>query len=432
MNRKAAGSAMTKTLAALGAGALVLQGVRLGMEVFGPSRPYHLESCELPPIDSPEFLGRIACVTDAALYRDGRFTVLRNGAIFYPAELAAIDQAKHAINLQAYEFQEGDFTRELLRRLTACARRGIQVRVLIDFIGSYKLGRDYFRGLTEAGGHFAWYHPIDLKQWPYFDHRSHRKLLTIDGSTGFIGGADYADHWIECEQGKLPWRDTVFKVEGGLVSALNATFSQNWVESTGEILFSSDHFPAQASAGETTGMVVMGRPGYGTSSVRVLFQALLDSARSSIKITTPYFLPDRSARHALMRAAGRGVNVEILTAGRDTDHASVRRLSEAMSVKLIRSGVAIYEYQPSMIHAKLMTVDGVWSICGSTNFDHRSFSLNDEVNLAIRDRAITETLEEQFQEDLARSRRVTRETLRRQGISGKIFADVGWVLRREE
>ena len=432
-NKDSSAHGITKALALFGAGALLLHGVRLGIKVFGPALPYRVQKGPHPAPDAADFVDRLACVASAPLYRDTKISILKDGREFYPAELEAIDAATQNINLQAYEFEEGDFTRELVRRLAACAHRGVQVRLLIDALGSFKTRKRFFEPLMAAGGRFVWYHPVNLKDWPYYDHRSHRKLLTIDGKVGFIGGADFADHWIERVNGEPPWRDTVFRVEGGVIRSLNAVFAQDWVESTGEILFDTAQFPSDHPAGEKSCMVVPSTPDYGTSRARVLFQTLLDAAQSTIQITSPYFLPDRSARHALERAARqRGVKVQIITAGSKTDYASVRRLSEALSPRLIRAGVEFYEYQPAMIHAKLMTIDGVWTVTGSTNFDNRSFALNDEVNLAVFDREIAARIENQFQQDLEQSRRITLRTLHDESLSGRLIADISWLFRQEE
>lgn len=436
-------SGLTRTLAAVGAGGLLFHALRWGAAAFGPTQPYRMEQGHQPGCDSDDFVDRLACVSDSIVYRDCSIAVLPNGPVFYPAEFAAIDAATHTINLQAYEFLPGDLTQELVRRLTERARAGVAVRILIDYAGSFSLSRSFFAELLAAGGHFAWFHPLDLAQWTNFNYRSHRKLLTIDGLTGFIGGADYADHWIESEDTRLPWRDTVFKLEGSIVRSLNSAFAQNWVDATSEILFNTTQFPVPQIADaagrpesseprKDTAMLVIGRPGRGVSSVRVLFQALIDASTISLQIISPYFLPDHSARHALMRAVRRGVRVQIITAGRYTDHAVVRRFFEATSLHLLRAGVELYEYKPSMIHAKLMTVDGAWCVGGSSNFDPRSFLLNDEVALAIYSRRIAATLESQFAQDLARSRPITPAYLRQLNLGSRVLAEAGWLLRSEE
>ena len=211
---------VTKTLAAVGVGTSIFHAVRFGMALFGPTRPYRLQPNSDVTPESEDFLYRLACLTDAIMHRQTQISVLRNGAEFYPAQFKAIDAASRTINLEAYEFLEGNLTRELLTRLTRKAREGVEVRLVIDAIGSFSTGQSYFKSLTDAGGKVAFFHRLDLKDITSFNHRTHRKLLIVDGAIGFIGGADYADEWIEYTKGKPPWRDTVLKVEGAAAATL--------------------------------------------------------------------------------------------------------------------------------------------------------------------------------------------------------------------
>lgn len=429
---KSKAKTLTKVLAAMGAGALLFRGVRLGYEVFGPSRPFKLESSDISP-DAEHFASCLALVSDAIIYRDTQIQVLKNGPEFYPAEFQAIDGARETINLEFFEFFEGQVTADVIRRLCERARNGVRVKLHVDRFGSWNTRKSYFDPLIEAGGKMAFYHSINVRDLPYLDHRTHRKMLIVDGRVGFIGGAGFADHWLKETKGKPPWRDTVLRIEGGAAASLNAAFTQNWAATTGEVLFSDKEFPSYRGAGDKTCMIVMSTPGYGATRARVLFQTLIDTARRSIAITSPYFLPDRSARNALMRAArDRGVKVRLLTAGANSDHPSIRRLSEGLSAKLIRAGVEYYEYQPGMIHAKLLTVDGLWTVAGSTNFDNRSFALNDEVNIAICDREVTSIIEQQFEEDLKLSQRFSAGELNKEPFTARAMADASWLLRREE
>ena len=429
-NSKAA--TITKTLAAVGAGALVVRLVRFGFEVFGPTRPFKLQDSDVSP-ESDHFASCLSLATDALLYRDTQIQVLRNGKEFYPAEFTAIESARQSINLEAFEFFEGEITTEIIHRLCERARSGVEVRLIVDRFGSWNTKKRYFEQLVNAGGRMIFYHPVDFRNLSRLDNRTHRKMLIIDGRIGFIGGAGFADHWFKETKGKPAWRDTVLRVEGGVAASLNATFSQNWAAATGEILFSKRQFPNAPDSGGKTAMVIMSTPGYGGTRARILFQALIESARCTIHITSPYFLPDRNARHALMRAArDRNVEVCVLTNGVNGDHPSVRRLSRVMSTKLIRAGVDYYEYQPGMIHAKLLTIDGLWTIAGSTNFDNRSFALNDEVNIAICDREVTSIIDRQFHDDLQPSECVSPRELEHQNLSSELLADAAWVLRREE
>ena len=254
------------------------------------------------------------------------------------------------------------------------------------------------------------YHPLRWNTWQRVNNRTHRKLIVVDGRIGFIGGAGIADHWLKSTDQGPTWRDTVFQVGGDAVGGLVSTFAQNWLDVSGAILSGPENYECDKKKGPLS-FVVASTPRDGGTQARVLFQALIQCAKHSICITTPYFLPDRSARRALIQAVKRGVKVKVLTAGPHIDHPMVRTLSHHSTRRVVEAGVEIYEYQPSMIHAKLLTVDGQWSVIGSANFDHRSFALNDEVNMAIMDRGLASIIDADLEEDLTRSKRVTLEML---------------------
>jgi cardiolipin synthase len=278
----------------------------------------------------------------------------------------------------------------------------------------------------------CWYHPLlRWNTWPKANNRTHRKLLIIDGETGFIGGAGIADHWLY-ETSVPVWRDTVFCVEGEAVAGLISAFCENWLEASGEILSSSKQFGFRSIPEGVESFVVSSTPHGGGTQARILFQALINSARHTIRITTPYFLPDRSARQALIAAIQeRGVEVQILTAGARIDHPIIRKLSHHSVRHLLQAGAEIFEYEPSMIHAKLMTVDGMWNVVGSTNFDHRSFALNDEVNLAVLDRELAATIEADFFEDLEQSDKLSLSNLEQDWLSKEDESFLDHILKEE-
>jgi cardiolipin synthase len=397
-------------LAALGVGAVVIFGARLLIDFFGSALPYSMPNQNTASLDSEEFIQFLSLVTDGTR-RHSHISRLKNGVEFYPAYLQAIRRAKDAINLEFYEFDEGRVGDEILAALTERAAAGVEVRIIVDALGSFATRSAYFDRLRAAGGQMCWYHPMRWNTWPKVNNRTHRKLLIVDGETGFIGGAGIADHWLY-ETSVPIWRDTVFCVEGEAVAGLISAFCENWLESSGEILSSPKQFAFRAIPEGVESFVVSSTPHGGGTQARILFQALINSARSTIRITTPYFLPDRSARQALIEAIEkRGVTVQILTAGPHIDHPIIRSLSHRSVRHLLQAGAEIYEYGPSMIHAKLMTVDGLWNVVGSTNFDHRSFALNDEVNLAVLDRQLAATIETDFLEDLEQSRKLTLSEL---------------------
>jgi cardiolipin synthase len=421
----------TRTLAGIGAGALALYGARVLINLFGPSLPYSMAECPGESNESSEFLEFLSLVTDAPVRRS-HIRRLKNGPSFYPEEVNAIRKARHAINMEFYEFKTGEVAEVFLETLTERARKGVDVRVVLDAIGSFTTHRSYFDKLLDAGGQMYWYHPLRWNTWQNANNRTHRKLLVIDGHTAFIGGAGVADHWMQDTKQGPRWRDDVFCVEGEAVAGLISTFSENWLEASGEILSGDNQFNFHSLPKGKPALVVSSTPSGGGTHARILFQALLNSARKSISVTTPYFLPDHSARQALIDAAGRRrVRVRILAAGPHIDHPIVRRLSRHNSRHMLKAGAEIYEYQPSMVHAKLMVVDDAWCVFGSTNFDHRSFALNDEVNIATLDRELAAVMNRDFKEDLQQSRKLTLEMLQSHSLTGEAELAAGAALERE-
>jgi cardiolipin synthase A/B len=433
MTHKAADSKphrATRALAAIGVGATFFLGARFLLNFFGPAIPYSMPDEDLGALDSQEFIQFLSLVTDGTL-RHSRISRLRNGVEFYPAQLQAIRRAKQAINLEYYQFKPGEVGDEMLASLTERAADGVEVRVIVDALGSFGTPDSYFDGLRAVGGQMHWYHPLRWDTWPNANNRTHRKLLIVDGETGFIGGAGIADHWLY-DTSVPAWRDTVFCVEGEAVAGLISAFCENWLEASGEILASAKQFAFRATPDGAESFVVTSTPRGGGTQARILFQALIKSARHTIRITTPYFLPDTSARQALIEAIQkRGVTVQILTAGPHIDHPIIRRLSHRSVHHLLEAGAEIYEYQPSMIHAKVMTVDGMWSVVGSTNFDHRSFALNDEVNLAVLDRDLAATIEADFFDDLSQCSQLSVPLLEQRALLGDGESVVDQILERE-
>jgi cardiolipin synthase len=416
----------------MGASAVVLYGTRVAIDLFGPQLPYSMGRPPGETVDSEQFFRFLSLVTGAEV-QCSRLEQLVNGQAFYPAQLEAIRGAQYTIDIEQYEFIRGRVAGEFLAALTERARAGVKVRLTVDALGSFGTPRSYFGELLEAGGQMRWYHPLRWNTWPQLNNRTHRKLTIVDGRLAFMGGAGIADYWLYSTPKKPQWRDTMFRVEGEAVAGLVSVFSENWLESSGEILSGPHQFEFDEMPEGDKGLVVSSTPSGGGTHARILFQALIHSARKSICITTPYFLPDRSARRALSHAVQqRGVRVRILTAGPRIDHPVVRRITHHNSRHLLRAGAEMYEYQPAMIHAKLMTVDEVWSVMGSTNFDHRSFALNDEVNLAMADRRLAAAIDAQFERDLEQSRRLTLAMLRERSLSGKLEERLGGLLQRED
>jgi cardiolipin synthase A/B len=422
-----------KLLALIALAALVLQTSSLLISLFEPPLPYAIAVAGDEPLDSPEFLRVLSAVTGGWPSEGNAAQVLTDGDRFYPAELAAIRGAQHFIHIECYIFQKGRVTTEILQALEERARAGVEVRLVIDAFGSTAYPDSNFDALRDAGGKVAWYHPVRWYTWPRANNRTHRELTVIDGTVGFAGGAGFADQWLYTQPKEPKWRDTVVRVEGGAVTGLEATFSENWLEASGELLVAPRYFPQPATRGPTTALVITSSPTAGRSSeARVLLQTLLAKAVHTIHITNPYFLPDKNLRAELAKAVQRGAEVTILVPGAKADHLLTRRSSRAMYGDLLTAGARIFEYQPSMIHAKIAVIDGFWAIAGSTNFDSRSFGLNDEVNIAMPDPAIARRLEEDFQHDLKNSRPVSYDDWKHRPLWERVQERVGWLLDNEQ
>jgi cardiolipin synthase A/B len=415
---------------AIGAAALVIF-----VGLFGPGLRYKISVTNAEDNSSDSFVHTLEALTDSKVHHDLELRVLTNGPEFYEDELRTIATAKCSVNLEAYIFQRGAIAQRYVDALTERARAGVKVNIVLDALGSASTTTRYFKKLKEAGGNLAWYNDASWNKLPRYNHRTHRELLVIDGRIGFIGGAGVADHWYQGHKGQPRWRDTMVRVEGGAVANLQATFAENWLESSGEVLTGPDYFPTPEecpSSGEA--LVINSTPSAGGSTrARMLFQLLLASAKKSIHITTPYFLPDRSMIDELVRAVrDRGVEVRLLVPGKRSDHLLTRSSSRHAYGKLLKAGAEIFEYRPAMIHAKILLIDGVWGVIGSTNFDNRSFGLNDEVNLAVRYSPFVERLETDFVTDLAVSERVTYEQWRRRPVLERAPELLGWVLERQQ
>lgn len=399
-----------------------------------PAPNYHLAQPPDGAVDSMEFTRQLEAMTDTKLQRAASIEVLANGENFYDAELAAIRGAKRNVNLEGYIFHRGEVAKRFLDALTERAQNGVEVRVVIDALGSFRMSKSYFKPLTDAGGRIEWYHPLRWNNWTRVNNRTHREMLIVDGEIGFIGGAGIDDQWLLARKKQPRWRDTVCRVVGEAVAGLQSVFLENWLNSSGEILAGAQYFPPPPRNGNFQALVIDSSPSFGGSTrAHVLFQALLSSARKSVYVTSPYFLPDSSLRKEMIRAIKeRGVQIKVITPSRKSDHAMTRNSSRALYGDLLKAGAEIYEYQPTMIHAKIMVVDGIWSVVGSTNFDNRSFGINDEVNLAARSPELAARLIRDFENDLAQSRRITYEEWKQRPVWERTFESVGWFFQRQQ
>ena len=402
--------------------------------LFTPGINYHLS--QRTSVHAPDFLYTLQSTSQTALHHGNAVTVFTNGVAFYPAMLTAIGQATRSINMELYIFQPGKIASQFVAELSSKARAGVTVTIVVDAIGSLSLWGRPLRRLRRAGCRVESYQRLRWYSLARLNNRTHRELLIVDGKVAFVGGAGIADWWVYPSLKRMrwqrPWRDTMARIEGPVVAALQGVAAENWLECCGEILTGPGYFPNLTKVGETTAFVVKSSPSDRATASRVIFQTLMEGADHSIHISTPYFLPDRSLRRALVETARRGVKITVIVPGRRTDQKWVRLASRRMWGQLLDSGVRIFEYRNTMTHAKVLVVDELWSVLGTTNIDNRSFEHNDEVNVAMRDRAVAARLLEDYARDIHDSQEMTLERWRRRPFWEKVVGPFVWILERQQ
>ena len=388
----------------------------LFVTLFTPRIDYRVDVPLRP--DSDEFLHVIQATCQAAIQHDNAIEILK---------------AEASVNLEAYIFNPGVAADMLIDAMITRARAGVDVRLVVDSIGSALMTGEPASRLREAGCKLEFYQPLTWYRLHRLNNRTHRELLIVDGRVAFTGGAGVADWWLKPVEDRPAWRDTMVRIEGPIVTALQGVFAENWLECCGEILTSPREWPHRREpAGNTEAMLVKSSPSDRATSSRVVFQMLIDGAVSDIAISTPYFLPDRALRRSLARAARRGVEVRVVVPGACTDQRLVRLASRRLYGELLESGVRIYEFRPSMTHVKALLIDRTWAVVGTTNFDNRSFEHNDEVNVAFREAAVTARLRGDFESDLAASDEITLDNWKRRSWFEKLVSPVCWILERQQ
>jgi cardiolipin synthase len=415
--------------------AIAILSFVLFLALFEPSLRYRVSKPSAHALDSPEFLQILAAMGDSPVFPHTEIEVLTNGETFYPAVMDAMRQAKQSINIEAYIFQKGEITRAMLDIMTERARAGVKVNVVIDAIGSFATWASYFRDLRDAGGDVHFYHGFRWHQLPRLNSRTHRELVIIDCEIGFVGGPGFADQWWKSSGKKQPrWRDTMIRVEGDAVAALQSTFTENYLEASGELLCGDEYFCFNRRPSQSAALVVNSSVSSGQSTrARMLFQTLLSAANDYIEICTPYFLPDKGVRKELIRAIRhRNVRVKIICPGEHNDHYLTRHTSRRLYGELLRAGARIFEYKASMFHVKSMVVDGKWAVFGSTNFDHRSFSINDEFNMATNDANVIAHFREDFARDLSDCAEISYHDWRTRSLFERGWAVFGKLLERQQ
>ena len=384
------------------------------MLLLGCAGPTPVTKIDPMIVGEATFFPTIAAHTDAPIMGGNKIDVLLNGEQTFPAMLKAIRGARKSITYAQYLYQDGAIAYELAEAFAERCRAGLTVKLLLDSHGGGKIPEDIPQLLTDSGCQLEWFRRVRLFQFitPWellnYNYRNHRRILVIDGILGFTGGHGVAEEWTGDGRTDGKWRDTDVRVEGPLVQQLQAAFVESWRDTTGHILGGDLYFPALKPVGKVNAQIVKSSPLGGTYESYMLLLLSISSARKSIHLSNPYFLPDERMQEALLDAVKRGVSVVVLTPGK-IDHKLVYWASRRGFEPLLLGGIQIYEYQAALMHAKTMVVDGVWAHVGTTNLDNRSFALNEEINLIAYDHAVAGELEKAFADDLKYSKKLTYE-----------------------
>ncbi|SAL50670.1 cardiolipin synthetase [Caballeronia sordidicola] len=364
--------------------------------------------------DDPQFIRSMSLLLGPPVTSGNQYRVLLNGDEIFPSMLEGIRSARETITFETFIYWSGEIGAQFASALSEKARAGVAVHVLLDWMGCKKMDRKYLDELRQAGAEVVQYHKPHWTGLGRMNNRTHRKLLIIDGRAGFTGGVGIAEEWTGHAQNEKHWRDTHFRVEGPVVGHMQAVFMDNWIKATGNVLHGPKYFPdvkplPEGEANDGVAHMFSSSPTHGADDMELMYLMAITAASASIDLASAYFVPDGLAINALVEAARRGVKVRIVTPGKRIDTHTVREASRACWGDLLAAGVEIHEYQPTMFHCKLLVVDEFLVSVGSTNFDSRSFKLNDEANLNIYDRTFAQQQSAIFDADIERSQQVTYE-----------------------
>lgn len=350
--------------------------------------------------DLHELVPSMAGITQGTMLDGNKVELLQNGS-FWDAVFRDLEQAKETIHYETFLSKEGELTRRMSKVLCAKAKEGVEVRVMLDGSGGKNFGKQSLADMCAAGIKVSHYHRLQLRNLGTINNRDHRKIFIIDGRIGYVGGHCLVDTWLGDAEDKQHFRDISARVEGPVVAQLQSAFSENWIEECGEVPAGKKIFPDLEPVGDSRAHVVWTSPMGSPSTVKLLHYMAIHAAKKSITIQNPYFLPDPDARDSLLAAVKRGVDVRIMIpATTASDSKIVQHASHHHYGTLLKGGVKLYDYEKTLLHQKVMVIDGCWAAVGSTNFDDRSFEVNDEVTMVVYDERIARELEETFERDL--------------------------------
>lgn len=371
-------------------------------------------------ISDSQFLREMSVMLGPSVLPGNKVEALNNGQEIFPAMLEAIKGAKVSITFETYIYWSGEIGETFTDALAERARAGIPVHVTIDWVGSLKMDQGLLDRMEDAGVQVVRYRPLKWYNVSRMNNRTHRKLLVVDGLVGFTGGVGIADIWQGDAEDPDHWRDMHFRVQGPVVAQMQAAFNDNWIKATGEVLNGPKYFPEPEPGDGMPAHLFIASPAGGSESMHLMYLMAIAAAEHSINLTAAYFVPDPLIMDALMAARDRGVQIRILVPGKHIDSDAVRMSSKGSWGPLLRAGVEIYEYQPTMIHTKLLVIDREMVSVGSTNFDIRSFRLNDEASMNVYDREFAAEMAEVFEQDLKSARPYTLEEWRNRPWTQKL------------
>ena len=387
-------------------------------------------------VGDASFFRTIEAHTGAPIVAGNRIEVLLNGDQTFPRMLRDIKTAKATITFAQYLYEDGSIAHELAQAFAERCRAGVEANILLDRHGSGRVPAEIIRTLKDAGCNVEYFRQVEadgiIFPWRLlrYNYRSHRRVLVVDGRIGFTGGYGISEAWTGNGRMLEHWRDTNVRIEGPVVSFLQTAFAESWLETTGIAIGGDDYLPHLDNVGSVRAQIVKSSPLGGSFQNYMLFLLSINSAKKTILITNPYFIPDEVMTDALVKAAGRGVRVAILTPG-TIDNRFTYTASRSHYGPLLLGGVEVFEYKAAFMHAKTIVVDGVWATIGSTNIDNRSFALNQEINLTVHDSTVARHLEEVFREDLKYSEPVTYEQWRSRGIFERVFEFFSFPIREQ-
>ena len=374
-----------------------------------PGKLIEHEITPVGDVDSPDVIRSMGQLLGPPVIGGNRIRHLKNGNEIFPAMLEAIRKAQHSINFETFIYWKGEIGNELAEALAERARAGVEVQVLLDWVGSSRIDRSEIDCMEKAGVVIERYRPAKWYSLSRLNNRTHRKILVIDGRVGFTGGVGVADQWLGNAEDKDHWRDSHFEITGPAVAQLQSAFLDNWLSTHENVLHGPRYFPVLEDRGDSLSQVFKSSPEEGSGSVRLMYLYALAHAKNSVLIASAYFVPDDYVIEELERAVKRGLRVEVIVPGGEIDTEITRAASRAGWGKLLDAGIQIYEYQHTMFHCKYLVIDRKFVSVGSTNFDQRSFRLNDECNLNVFDPEFALEMEKTFEEDKARSILQTKE-----------------------